>query len=158
MAINASYVSEMAAALPGQVSDTSKYNIDGACVLDGNVNVLVGVAVAVKSVEAFQGHKLIEPMGEDKTPYGVAIRSHFQTTSPNGQMIYEAGGGINVMTSGRVWMITKDEEAQTFGAPVKLDTDGKIKNAGAVVTGWTYAGGFTKWGDTYLAEVQLHQL
>lgn len=158
MAINASYVSEMAAALPGQVSDTAKYNIDGACVLDGDKNILVGVAVAVKSVEAFQGHKLIEPMAEGKTPYGVAIRSHFQTTSPAGAMIYEAGGGINVMTAGRVWMITTDDSAQTFGAPVKLDKDGQVANGGAVVTGWTYAGGYTKWGDIKLAEVQLHQL
>lgn len=158
MAISASYVSEMAAALPGQVSDTAKYNIDGACVLNGNLNILVGVAVAVQSVEPVQGHKLIEPMQANKVPYGVAIRSHFQTTSPNGEMIYEAGSGINVMTAGRVWMITKDNQAQAFGAPVKLAADGQVQAAGAIVTGWTYAGGFTQFGNLYLAEVQLHQL
>lgn len=158
MAINASYVTTMAAALPGQVSDTSKYNIDGACVLDGDQNILVGVAVAVKSVEPFQGHKLMEPMAANKTPYGIAIRSHFQTTSPNGEMIYEAGGGINVITAGRVWAITNDNQAQAFGAPVKLTADGKVDAAGAVVTGWTYAGGYTTFGDLKLAEVQLHQL
>lgn len=157
MAINASYVSEMAAALPGQVSDTAKYNIDGACVLDGDVDVLVGVAVAVKSVDT-GGHKVMEPMTADKTPYGVAIRSHFQTVSKTGEMVYEPGGGINVMTAGRVWMITTDNAAQTFGAPVKLDAAGKVASGGAVVTGWTYAGGYTKWGDLKLAEVQLHQL
>ena len=158
MAIPTYYTSTMAAALPGQVSDTAKYNIDGACVLDGDVDILVGVAVAVKSVEPLNGHKVIEPMAEDKVPYGVAIRSHFQTTSKSGQMVYEAGGGLNVMSAGRVWMITKDAQAQTFGAPVKLDTDGQVKSDGAVVTGWTYAGGFTKFGNLNLAEVQLHQV
>ena len=66
--IGATYHEHMARALPGQWGDTSAYNIDGACVLDGNKNVLVGTAVAVKSVESFQGHKLIEPMAASVAP------------------------------------------------------------------------------------------
>lgn len=158
--ISASYHVEMARALPGQVSDTSAYNIDGACVLDEG-DILVGVAVQVKEVDPM-GHKVMKPMAEGGTPYGVAIRSHFQTTSKDGRMIYEAGGGINVMTAGRVWMVTKDTQAQTLGAPVKLDTDGQVKNDGTVVTGWTHTGDFTTFGEApnkiNLAEVQLHQL
>lgn len=154
--ISASYHVEMAKALPGQVSDTSAYNIDGACVLEEG-DILVGVAVQVKEVDA-GGHKVMKPMTGGGTPYGVAIRSHFQTTSKDGRMVYEAGSGLNVMTSGRVWMVTEDAQAQTFGAPVKLTEEGVVKSDGTVVTGWTYAGGYTTFGDLKLAEVQLHQL
>lgn len=161
--INASYAVAMAYALPGQVSDTSAYNIDGACVFDDEAaaDILVGVAVQVKEVDPM-GHKVMKSMADGGTPYGVAIRSHFQTVSKSGQMVYEPGSGINVMTAGRVWMVTEDESAQTFGAPVKLTVEGKVKSDGAVVTGWTYTGQFTTWGDApnaiNLAEVQLHQL
>lgn len=155
--INAAYAVAMAYALPGQVSDTSAYNIDGACVLDEG-DILVGVAVQVKEVDPL-GHKVMKPMAGGGTPYGVAIRSHFQTTSKTGMMVYEAGGGINVMTAGRVWMVSKDDAAQTFGAPVKLNESGEVDNGtGQVVTGWTYTGGYTKWGEIILSEVQLHQL
>ena len=154
--ISASYHVAMSRALPGQVSDTSAYNIDGACVLEDG-DILVGVAVQVKEVDAI-GHKVMKPMAGGGTPYGVAIRSHFQTTAKDGRMIYEAGGGINVMTAGRVWMVTEDAQAQTFGAPVKLTEQGVVKSDAAVVTGWTYTGDYTTFQDLKLAEVQLHQL
>lgn len=154
--ISASYHVAMARALPGQVSDTSAYNIDGACVLDEG-EVLVGVAVQVKEVDAL-GHKVMKPMAGGGTPYGVAIRSHFQTTSKDGRMIYEVGSGINVMSAGRVWMVSEDTQAQTFGVPVKLTVEGKVKSDGAVVTGWTYTGEFTTFQDLKLSEVQLHQI
>lgn len=154
--ISASYHVAMARALPGQVSDTSAYNIDGACVLEDG-EILVGVAVQVKEVDAL-GHKVMKPMADGGTPYGVAIRSHFQTTSKDGRMIYEVGSGINVMSAGRVWMVSEDTQAQTFGAPVKLTVEGKVKSDGAVVTGWTYTGEFTTFQDLKLSEVQLHQI
>lgn len=154
--ISASYHVAMARALPGQVSDTSAYNIDGACVLEDG-EILVGVAVQVKEVDAL-GHKVMKPMAGGGTPYGVAIRSHFQTTSKDGRMIYEVGSGINVMSAGRVWMVSEDTQAQTFGTPVKLTVDGKVKSDGDVVTGWTYTGEFTTFHDLKLSEVQLHQI
>lgn len=158
MAIGASYQKDMAIALPGMVADTSRYNIDGACVLSGDVNIPVGVAVQIDNVQAVDGHKVMKPMAASGVPYGVAIRSHFQTVNKNGQMEYEAGGGLNVMTSGRVWVISKDTTAPTFGGAVKFDVDGKQKADGAIETKWTYAGGFTKFGDIQLVEIQLHQL
>lgn len=154
--ISASYHAAMARALPGQVSDTSAYNIDGACVLEDG-EILVGVAVQVKEVDAL-GHKVMKPMAGGGTPYGVAIRSHFQTTSKDGRMIYEVGSGINVMSAGRVWMVSEDTQAKTFGTPVKLTVEGKVKSDGAVVTGWTYTGEFTTFQDLKLSEVQLHQI
>lgn len=154
--ISASYHVAMARALPGQVSDTSAYNIDGACVLDEG-DILVGVAVQVKEVDPM-GHKVMKSMKGGGTPYGVAIRSHFQTTAKDGRMIYESGGGINVMTSGRCWMISGNSAAQSFGAPVKVKEDGTVKDDGTIVTGWTYTGEFTTFDGINLAEVQLHQL
>ena len=156
--VNASYQRDMAAALPGMVADTSKYNIDGACVVNGG-EVLVGAAVQVVQAQAVDGHKLVKAIEAGATPYGVAIRSHYQTVNAaTKQMVYEDGGAINVMTSGRVWMVSKSTTAPTFGAAVKLDADGTEKSDGAIETTWTYAGGFTKYKDIQLVEVQLHQM
>lgn len=159
--IGASYHEHMARALPGQWGDTSAYNIDGACVVgkaDGSAvgDIFVGAAVQLSGVDAF-GNKLIIPMAESGKAYGVAIRSHFQTASKNGRMVYESGGGINVMTEGRVWMLRNKSEktAPTFGEAVKLDADGTVKAEGAIETTWTFTGDYTAFGDLQLVEVQV---
>lgn len=154
MAIPATYRVEMSRALPGQVSDTSAYNIDGACVLDGDVNVLVGVAVQHGGVDAM-GNKLIKPMASGGSAYGVAIRSHFQTTSANGRMVYEAGGGINVMTEGRVWMLADADIAVAFDGDVKLDESGQVSESGEITTSWKFTGDKTKFQDLFLVEVKV---
>lgn len=155
MAISASYRVEMSRALPGQVSDTSAYNIDGACVLDGDVNILVGVAVQHGGVDAM-GNKKVKPMASDGKAYGVAIRSHFQTTSESGRMMYEAGSGINVMTEGRVWMVAKDETAPAYKTAIKLTDDGEVDTvSGTIETNWVATGDFTEFQDLKLVEVKL---
>lgn len=155
MAIPATYRVEMSRALPGQVSDTSAYNIDGACVLDGDVNVLVGVAVQHGGVDAM-GNKMIKPMAASGKAYGVAIRSHFQTTSESGRMMYEAGGGINVMTEGRVWMVAKDETAPDYKTAIKLADDGEVDTtSGTITTDWVATGDFTEFQGLKLVEVKL---
>lgn len=158
--ISASYHVAMARALPGQVSDTSAYNIDGACVLEnaaGNQNkpVFVGVAVQHGGVDDM-GNKLIKPMEASGKAYGVAIRSNFQTTSKDGRMVYEAGSGINVMTKGRVWMLSVESEAPAFKTPIKLDNSGQVDlTSGSIETTWIATGDFTKFQDLKLVEVQL---
>lgn len=157
MAIPAYYQKEMARALPGQVSDTSAYNIDGACVLEGEGGepILVGVAVQHGGVDSM-GNKKIKAMAASGKAYGVAIRSHFQTTAKNGRMVYEVGGGINVMTKGRVWMVAVDAVAPAFGAAIKLSASGQVDSAeGTIETGWTATGDFTKFQDLNLVEVQV---
>lgn len=157
MAIPAFYQEEMARAVPGQFGDTSAYNIDGACVLEGadGEAILVGVAVQHGGVDGM-GNKKIKAMAESGVAYGVATRSHFQTTSKDGRMVYEAGGGINVMTKGRVWMVANDTAAPAFGTAIKLDASGKVdSSAGAIETAWTATGDFTKFQDIYLVEVQV---
>lgn len=154
MAISASYRVEMSRALPGQVSDTSAYNIDGACVLDGDVNILVGVAVQHGGVDAM-GNKKVKPMAATGKAYGVAIRSHFQTTSESGRMIYEVGSGINVMTEGRVWMLADADIAVAFDGDVKLDENGQVSESGEITTSWKFTGDKTKFQDLFLVEVKV---
>lgn len=170
--ISANYQKDMAIALPGQVSDTSRYNVDGACVLMQDAAHLshlpCGLAVHVAAVGA-DGVKEVQQLGDGKVPYGVLIRSHYATHSDaNGQMCYYNGDGANVLTTGRVWMVADSDFTPTFGTPVKLDNMGRCKETGAIApTGWTYAGGKTafpvlgtgnKGEYIRLLEVQLHQL
>lgn len=159
--IGATYHEHMARALPGQWGDTSAYNIDGACVVGkpegGDTgDIYVGAAVQLAGIDSM-GNKLIKPMGASGKAYGVAIRSHFQTVSKHGRMVYESGSGINVMTEGRVWMLRNKSEktAPTFGEAVKLDTDGTVKAEGAIETTWTFTGDYTAFGDLQLVEVQV---
>lgn len=156
--IGASYQKDMLPALPGMISDTSSYNVDGNCVLDNaGSELLVGLAVKVKEVAA-DGMKTVTLASADSA-YGIAVRSHFMTTGKNGQMVYEPAGGINVLSSGRCWALTNDDAAQTFGTPAKVHTDGKIQKNGAIVTGWTYTGAYLKIDEqTKIAEIQLHQV
>lgn len=159
MAISASYRVEMSRALPGQVSDTSAYNIDGACVLDGSVNVLVGVAVQHGGVDAM-GNKLIKPMASSGKAYGVAIRSHFQTEAADGRMVYVPGGGINVMNEGRVWMLAVDGQTkQPYGTAIKIEeSTGKVDTtSGTAEPNWIATGDFTEFNGLKLIEVQVKQ-
>lgn len=158
--IGASFYKEMSVALPGQVSDGSRYNVDGACVLGGTKHILCGTAVCVESVEA-DGVKEVQVLAEGKVPYGVAIRSHFATITVDDQMAYAVGDGVNVMTTGRVWLVAESGFTPSFGSAVSLTTDGRAKeraDGGIAPTGWTYAGGKTSFNGIHLLEVQLHQL
>lgn len=163
--MGATYYKEMAVALPGQVSDTSRYNIDGACVLTDEGSLKAGVAVFVDGIES-DGVKKVKQVIEAKAPYGVAIRSHFATYNQGGQAVYVSGDGVNVMTVGRVWMIADTDFTPTFGGAVHLNkTTGTVQESASNAvnpTGWTFAGGKTVFDNggakIYLLEVQLHQL
>lgn len=172
--MNLSYYGEMPYALPGQVSDTSRYNIDGACVFNPEASqpqfITCGVAVKVGDVDS-DGVKEIKPISggtEGQKAYGVAIRSHFATTTSGNKMVYTPGDGINVMTAGRVWMVTDDKALTvSFGGAVYIDPkDGtctKESTTNKISTSWTYTGGKTtvkgakETDNIYLLEVQLRQ-
>lgn len=164
--IGATYYEEMSIALPGQVSDGSRYNIDGACVLADASSLNAGTVVFVDAVGS-DGVKSVKKMTADKVPYGVAIRSHFATYDINGQAVYQPGDGVNVATVGRVWVRAKEDFTPGFGTGVYIDpTTGEVaktSTGGSVAaTGWTFAGGKTVFksggAPIYLVEVQLHQL
>lgn len=156
-------------ALAGMISDTSLYNIDGACVLATGAPVSVGTVVGVSSAQPVDGHKVVSlpyDTGGVTTipPYGVAIRSHYEAADGT----YKPQEAINVMTHGRVWVRTTLTEAPAFGSEVFANAQGQIVegSAGAAgaqpyATGWTFAGGFIAAAanpdGVALIEVQLKQ-
>ncbi|CAJ42230.1 hypothetical protein rtp26 [Escherichia phage Rtp] len=128
-------------ALAGMVSDTSLYNIDGACVVGGANAIPVGTVVgaSVPADERLAGHKVITATGiTADNVYGVVVRSHYET--PDGTA--RVNEAVNVMTHGRIWVRTSLTAAPTFGAPVLVSATGLVESAGAVETGWTFAGGY----------------
>lgn len=126
-------------ALAGMVSDTSLYNIDGACVVGGSAPIPVGTVVGVTSAQPVDGHKVVAATGiTAANVLGVVVRSHYET--PDGTA--RVNEAVNVMTHGRIWVRTSLESAPTFGDPVLVSATGLVEAEGAVATGWTFAGGY----------------
>lgn len=150
-------------ALAGMISDTSLYNIDGACVVGGAEAIPVGTAVRVSTLKPLiDGHKSVVASGiAANAAFGVVVRSSYET--PDGKAL--AKEAVNVLTSGRIWMRTTLTAAPNFGTAVLVSSDGVVTTDG-VATGWTFAGGFianTGTGpqnlsvDGALVEVQVKQ-
>lgn len=159
-------------ALAGMVSDTSLYNIDGACVVGGAAPIPVGTVVGVTSAQPVDGHKVVGlPVvtGSAVKPYGVVVKSHYET--PDGTA--RVNEAVNVMTHGRIWVRTTLAAAPVFGSKVYVNASGIVADEVAGTTwetGFTFAGGFLsgyvsgsnpiKQGESYdgaLVEVQLTQ-
>lgn len=128
-------------ALAGMISDTSLYNIDGACVVGGAAPIPVGTVVKFTTAQPVDGHKIVEATGlVTGNALGVVVRSHYET--PDGTArVKEA---VNVMTHGRIWVRSSLTSPPTFGAPVLVSATGLVEDSGAVDTGWTFAGGYIK--------------
>lgn len=128
-------------ALAGMISDTSLYNIDGACVVGGSAPIPVGTVVKFTTAQPVDDHKIVEATGlTTGNALGVVVRSHYET--PDGTA--RVNEAVNVMTHGRIWVRT-DISAATdvvFGAPVKVSATGIVQKEGTVETDWTFAGGF----------------
>lgn len=159
-------------ALAGMVSDTSLYNIDGACVVGGAAAIPVGTFVGVTSAQPVDGHKVVGlPVvtGSAVKPYGVVVKSHYET--PDGTA--RVNEAVNVMTHGRIWVRTTLAAAPAFGDKVYVNASGVVAAKAATTTwetGYKFAGGFLsgyapgsnpiKQGESYdgaLVEVQLIQ-
>ena len=152
-------------ALAGMISDTSLYNIDGACVVGGAAPIPAGTVVKFTTAQPVDGHKIVEASGlVTGNALGVVVRSHYET--PDGAArVKEA---VNVMTHGRIWVRTDISVATdvVFGAPVKVSETGIVQKEGTVDTGWTFAGGYiantgtdpqNQRVDGALVEVQVKQ-
>ena len=141
-------------ATAGMISDTSLYNIDGACVVGGAVPIEVGRAVSVTTAEPVDGHKVVERT--NTAPYGVVVRSHYET--PDGTA--RVNEAVNVLTHGRIWMIAAEAVTPVFGQVVSIASDGSVGTTGTA-TAWKYAGGVIEAAanpDGYkLVEVQVLQ-
>lgn len=159
-------------ALAGMVSDTSLYNIDGACVVGGAAPIPVGTFVGVTSAQPVDGHKIVGlPVvtGSAVKPYGVVVKSHYET--PEGTA--RVNEAVNVMTHGRIWVRTTLAAAPAFGDKVYVNASGVVAAKAATTTwetGYKFTGGFLsgyvsgsdpiKQGESYdgaLVEVQLIQ-
>ena len=128
-------------ALAGMISDTSLYNIDGACVVGGSDAIPVGTVVKFTTAQPVDGHKIVEASGlVTGNALGVVVRSHYDT--PDGTA--RVNEAVNVMTHGRIWVRSSLTSAPTFGAPVLVSATGLVEDSGAVDTGWTFAGGYIK--------------
>lgn len=134
-------------ALAGMVADTSLYNIDGACVVGGAAAIPVGTVVGVTSADPVDGHKIVTLPSADAAPYGVVVRSHYET--PDGTA--RVNEAVNVMSAGRIWVraSASPTAANKIGAAITVDATGKAGFAAAgatpdvapFATGWTFAGG-----------------
>lgn len=148
-------------ATAGMVADASLYNIDGACVTSSALERNVGTAVGVGSV--VDGHKVLVAPASGNV-YGVLVKSHYE--SPRGSYGGVAGNVdnfsvSNVMTHGRIWMVTSLSTAPAFGSAVTVDANGLATSGGTLTTNWTFAGGFqaadAASGEPALVEVQVIQ-
>lgn len=126
-------------ALAGMISDTSLYNIDGACVVGGAAPIPAGTVVKFTTAQPVDGHKIVEATGlVTGNALGVVVRSNYET--PDGTA--RVNEAVNVMTAGRIWVRSSLTSAPTFGAPVLVSATGLVADSGAVDTGWTFAGGY----------------
>ncbi|ATW61804.1 hypothetical protein HOS46_gp27 [Escherichia phage DTL] len=157
-------------ALAGMISDTSLYNIDGACVVGGATAIPVGTFVKFTAAKPVDGHKTVEASGITAGNYlGVVVRSHYET--PDGTA--RVNEAVNVMTHGRIWVRTTLAAAPVFGSKVFVNESGVVVAKAARTTwdtGFTFAGGYAsayagganpiKQGESVdgaLVEVQLIQ-
>ncbi|MGV2740240.1 structural cement protein Gp24, partial [Salmonella enterica] len=149
-------------------SDTSLYNIDGACVVGGAAPIPDGTFVGVTSAQPVDGHKVVglpAVTGSPVKPYGVVVKSHYET--PDGTA--RVNEAVNVMTHGRIWVRTNLAAAPAFGGKVFVIASGVVVSEAAGSTwetGFTFAGGYIKKTGTdpqdlsvdgALVEVQLIQ-
>lgn len=135
-------------ACPGNLSDTSTYNIDGACVAQGEIEF----GAAVQVVGIVDGVKVVKALDEGGTPYGIAFRSQYEHLS--GKIL--DGEVCNVVSHGRVWALTSIGDAPVLFSKLKFGAGGSVTGVDDYV-GWTFAGGFVKHEDGYIIEVQVKQ-
>lgn len=153
--IPASYSRKRDIAVPGQIADTSLYNIDGTCVAEGDIKT--GVLVASTGVVS-SGHKVVKTAtAAGDTIVGIAQFS--QAYSPEGQ--YDDESAANVMTHGRIWALadaTVTEADCAFGSFVTFTATGTVAkgDSGVIKTGYKHTGEYTKNADgTILVKVQV---
>lgn len=135
-------------ACPGNISDTSTYNIDGSCVAQGDIEF----GAAVKVVGIVDGVKVVSTLTDGATPYGIAFRSQYEHLS--GRIL--DGEVCNVVSHGRVWALTSIGDAPELFSKLKFGAGGSVTGVDDYV-GWTFAGGFVKHEDGNFIEVQVKQ-
>ncbi|QJT70533.1 UNVERIFIED_ASMBLY: hypothetical protein SD1_04 [Shigella phage 2019SD1] len=167
----------------GQVSDTSAYNIDGACVLENaagnqNKNIFVGVAVQHGGVD--EGKTKILAKDASAPAFGATIKlsddGQVDTASGTIETNWIATGDFTEFQDLKLVEVqvqkfrqfqqvnkygahlAKDASAPAFGATIKLSDDGQVDTAsGTIETNWIATGDFTEFQDLKLVEVQVQK-
>lgn len=132
---------------PGCMLDSTRYIIDGTGVCKDET-ILIGKAVFVD--EVVDGYRMITARPQNQIrPCGIALRTHgcLHSDEVSGYMVYRSGDAINVVRSGRVWVLTEDiDSAPKYGQKVYIGDDGFITDKnGQIVSGWYFTGDFTKY-------------
>lgn len=135
-------------ACPGNLSDTSTYNIDGACVAQGDIEF----GTAVQVVGIVDGVKVVKVLSDGGTPYGIAFRSQYEHLS--GKIL--DGEVCNVVSHGRMWTLTSLDEAPALFSKLQFGSGGVVTGSSGSI-GWAFAGGFVKHEGGYIIEVQVKQ-
>lgn len=135
-------------ACPGNLSDTSTYNIDGSCVAQGDIEF--GAAVQVAGI--VDGVKVVKALADGGTPYGIAFRSQYEHLS--GKIL--DGEVCNVVSHGLIWTLTSLDESPALFSKLQFGSGGVVTGSSGSV-GWKFAGGFVKHDDGYIIEVQVKQ-
>lgn len=135
-------------ACPGNLSDTSTYNIDGSCVAQGDIEF----GAAVQVVGIVDGVKVVKALADGGTPYGIAFRSQYEHLS--GKIL--DGEVCNVVSHGRIWTLTSLDESPALFSKLQFGSGGVVTGSSGSV-GWKFAGGFAKHDDGYIIEVQVKQ-
>lgn len=127
----------------GMLVDSSRYNVDGACVVKLGKKVYVGVAVVVDSVLP-DGTKVVRNVeGVNDIPYGIAMFTQFAngvTKSNQGVPAYpyvDEGEAVPILTHGRIWALGYSVNAK-YGNKVKFNLLGYVNNSGTVLSNWTF--------------------
>ncbi|AGF87855.1 HtjA [Salmonella phage FSL SP-126] len=133
----------------GCLVDSSLYNIDGSPVMD--VSAVIGKAVCVDRISC--GYKIISHnFNENSKHYGIVTRDYMDFCKE----YYDAGDPVNVITHGRIWVITQDEQdIPSYKDPVFVKDNGSISTSG-FPTSWFFTGEYVRYSQGYiLLSVQL---
>lgn len=149
-------------AMPGILSDTGDYNIDGTCfVSDTDKFAVCGKIAWAKFIPDGQYKEISTAFdGIYHIPYGVVARSQYDCdVDKYGLSGYKPGEPVSLVTHGRVWVISQNiDQPPVFGSPVHVARDGTASKGGTQVNGWVYTGGWEKWnGNYFIVEIQLKQ-
>lgn len=129
----------------GMLVDSSRYNVDGACVVKAGKTVYIGVAVVVDSVLP-DGTKIVRNVeSANDIPYGIAMFTQFA----NG--VTEDGSGVpafpyvsecepvSILTHGRIWALAYGSTV-SFGKKINFNELGYVSDDGALTTNWSMTG------------------
>lgn len=138
---------------PGCLIDSTRYNIDGTGVCKSD-SILIGKAVCFAGFDG--GYKMLsDDFGDtaEAVAVGVALRTNDCLTidEPMGYMAYRSGDSVNVVTRGKVWVLSEEIVSRPeFGSKVSVLSDGFISDAGEfVVDGWGFTGDFIKYDNQF---------